>query len=129
MEGSALEKAQGPAGIVHIPTQDEHLIKDVVQHAQQIVPSHTTEQATPPAAHPIPDSDALKQAGAERVGVEPPFSLGDVSHMIGTAGTLWGGEEPSTHVRTTPGSRVLSWMKERAGKLFRRRMQPVQKAT
>lgn len=47
--------------------------------------------------------------------------FGDAAHVVGTAGTFLGVEEPSTHVRTTHGGKVISLMQERARRLFHRR--------
>lgn len=47
--------------------------------------------------------------------------FGDAAHVVGTAGTFLGVEEPSTHVRTTHGGKGISLMQERARRLFHRR--------
>lgn len=128
MAGPALKEIQGiPTGentkIVHLPTQETEWRKRVVQHTQQVVPSYTTEQATPSAAYPIPDSDALKHAKAERVGAEPPFSFSDITHGVNTLGTAVGGVAPDTYDRTIPGNNVISLVKEkeRARRLFQKK--------
>lgn len=123
MVGSAPKEIQGiPTGesaqTVRTPTRETEWRKNVVQHTQQIVPSYTTEQATPPAAHPIPDSDALKQVQAERLGTEPLISLSDITHGVSTLGTLVGGVAPNTYDRTILGKEGISFVKERVRRLF-----------
>lgn len=125
MAGPAPKEIQGILSgkdntIVHLPTQEAKWRAGVAQHAQQVVPSHTTEQATPPAAHPIPDSHALKQVQAERVGAEPPISFSDITHGVRTLGVAIGGVAPDTYDRTIPGPTVIQFAKERARRLARR---------
>lgn len=114
MEGSApKEKGRGtlveePARIVHIPTQERMWRAGVVQHTQQIAPSHTTEQATPPAAHPIPDSDVLKQVKAERVDAEPDTKLADITHTLGSTIQEVVSGPSDTRIRTTEGKLPIS---------------------
>ncbi|MBI2196088.1 hypothetical protein HYU45_00565 [Candidatus Daviesbacteria bacterium] len=107
------------AKIVHLPTQERKWRERVVQHVQKkIGPSFTTNEATPHATQPIPDSQALKQARAERVGAEPDIKLADVTHTVGsTIQEVFGGTNDTTHIRTAQGRTPISMLK---GRLFRK---------
>lgn len=130
MEAPAAEKVhkipvEGPARVVHIPTQDTRLRQNVAQQVQKAGHSFTTEQATPPASQPVPESNEMKEFGVERIGAEPTIDVADITDIMKkTAGHVVksvGGEEgPLTHVETVPGSKVISFMRER-GLLPRRR--------
>ena|SRR3990172_383492 len=127
MSGSAPKKIQGISTrendqVVHIPTEEESWRTSVTGHAQKVVPSYTAKQATPPASHPIPGSDALEQVKAERVGEEPEISFSDIRHGVSTLGTAVGGVAPDTYDRTTSENRkIISFVKERARRLFRKK--------
>lgn len=109
--------------IVHLPTQEAKWRKRVVQHvqdSQKVGPSFTAREATPHAAQPIPNSKALKEVGAERVGAEPelPISMADMKHHLETAGTLFSGDEgPLAHARTVSGKKAVLSMRKRASLL------------
>lgn len=120
MEGSAPKET---GKIVHIPEDEARWRQGVVQHARNIAPGsgYTVEQATPSASQPIPDSSALKEVGAERIGAEPPINLSDIRHGVSTLGTTVGGVSPDTYDRTISGHNAISLIKERARRFFRRR--------
>jgi len=121
MTGSVPKEIQGiPTGentkIVHLPTQETRWREGVVGHVQRAgtgIP-FTTKEATPDAVQPIPNSADLKQVQAERTGaIEFPWSMEDVGHNITTAGTIFGGEDDQTHVRTAKGGKLTSMIEER----------------
>lgn len=47
-------------------------------------------------------------------------AAGDAVHIAGTAGTILGGEEQSTYIRTAPDRKFLSLAKERIKRLFKK---------
>ena len=121
MAGPAPKEIQGiPTGentkiVQFVPEHEEELIKKVTESAQQMEPAFQKEHAIPDASKPIPDSEAFKRVGAERVGAEPelPISMSDMKHHIETAGTIFGGEDDQTHVRTTKGRTPVLMLKRR----------------
>lgn len=130
METPALEKVhripvKEPANVVQfVPRHNQDLIRNVVQKAQQIDPTFTEEQATPVSSHSIPGSQELRDVKAERIGAEPVIDIADITDIMGkTAGhavNSVGGEEGSlTHVETVPGSKAVSYIKEKMQRLKR----------
>lgn len=98
-----------PKGTIHLVDQNTTKFhEDVARHVGQM-----TDQATiPQSVNPDDQSPLIKIQQA----------LGDTTHVVGSSfEELVGGTSPDTHDRTIRGHNVVSLIKERAGRLFRRR--------
>ena len=110
-----------PNKVVHIPTQETKWTQGVVQEVKNISEVGSffeAEHATPHAPKPIPNSEALKKVGAERVGAEPelPWSSEDVVYH---ASTLFEEEGLSAKTRAVSSKGLPRRVFERATRMQR----------
>lgn len=110
--------------VVHLPIEEESWKKKMAKDAEQAA-GHpfTPEQATPSSAQPIPTNrtEIPIQPG---INTEPIIE--DLTDFMGKTGShvmkYVGGEEGLlAHGETAPGRKGVWKLKERLGKLFRRR--------
>lgn len=130
MAGPALTEQEISTGTtneaVHLPSEEKKWTSSVAQDAEKAA-GHpfTPEQATPPAAQPIPTSKSGTQI-QPGVNAEPFIDTADVADFVGKTGghvmgSVRGEEGLLAHGETSPGHRGIFKLKERLGKLFRRK--------
>lgn len=95
--------------IQYTDQQIQDLHKEVAIEATKAGHPITAAQVNPEDSSPL---ENIKKSLEE--------ATGDAVHVVGTAGTILGGEESATFVRTTPGQKFLSLAKERIKRLFKK---------